>query len=190
MVQESGWNISKRRLSSICLECFPLWSTQVSKHHLLLLPWGPRNPHYLRRYPVQKVIIITILEIKTTVCFSVSFSGIGKWLGNIEEFGLPGVPLILLGNKADLESKREVGNVISTMVIRLVQVERERGEALAREHSMAFLETSARTGANVAQASSPHHPSKYPSTVLNQLALIVHIHRPSTAWLRPSWRAD
>ena len=92
-----------------------------------------------------------------TCFFSVSFSGVGKWLGNIEEFGLPGLPLILLGNKADLECKREVVIVISAMVITFVlQVERERGEALAREHSMAFLETSARTGVNVAQVSSPH----------------------------------
>ena len=74
---------------------------------------------------------------------------------------MPGVPLILLGNKADLEGKREVGFAISAMVIMMVQVERERGEALAREHSMAFLETSARTGANVAQASSHCHPCKY-----------------------------
>ena len=40
--------------------------------------------------------------------FPISFSGIGKWLGNIEQFGMPGVPLILLGNKVDLEDKREV----------------------------------------------------------------------------------
>ena len=91
-----------------------------------------------------------------TPCFSVSFSGIGRWLSHIEEFGLPGVPLILLGNKADLESKREVAVVILTLVIMLVQVERERGEALAREQSMAFLETSARTGVNVAQVTSPN----------------------------------
>ena len=76
-------------------------------------------------------------------------------MGNIEEFGLPGLPLILLGNKADPEGKREVVViVISTMAIMMVlQVERERGEALAREHSMAFMETSARTGVNVAQVS-------------------------------------
>ena len=74
---------------------------------------------------------------------------------------MPGVPLILLGNKADLEGKREVAIVISTLVIMLVQVERERGEALAREHSMAFLETSARTGVNVAQVSFFHSPHQH-----------------------------
>ena len=90
-------------------------------------------------------------------------------MGNIEEFGLPGLPLILLGNKADLEGKREVVIVISAMVITFVlQVERERGEALAREHSMAFLETSARTGVNVAQAASPHFGYPPPLTSVAQ----------------------
>ena len=39
------------------------------------------------------------------------------------------------------------------VLITVVQVPRERGEILARQHSMAFMETSARTGVNVAQVS-------------------------------------
>ena len=119
-------------------------------------------------------------------CISVSFSGIGKWLGNIEEFGLPGVPLILLGNKADLEGKREVAIVISTLVIMLVQVERERGEALAREHSMAFLETSARTGVNVAQVSFFHLISNTSSSSLT-FPDCAQPFRPFTVWRKQSW---
>ena len=41
----------------------------------------------------------------------------------------------------------------SRVLITVVQVPRERGELLARQHSMAFMETSARTGVNVAQVS-------------------------------------
>ena len=41
----------------------------------------------------------------------------------------------------------------SRVLITVVQVPRERGEILARQHSMAFMETSARTGVNVAQVS-------------------------------------
>ena len=137
---------------------------------------------------------------------------------------MPGVPLILLGNKVDLEDKREVtspfvsipldsnksakvspkdvftlwrnleflyfskrqffiledkqckkmwskmtlvrhsfilpctpafenNNFTTRVPTTLVQVPRERGELLARQHSMAFMETSARTGVNVAQVS-------------------------------------
>ena len=42
---------------------------------------------------------------------------------------------------------------LNSQLIMVVQVPRERGELLARQHSMAFMETSARTGVNVAQVS-------------------------------------
>ena len=42
---------------------------------------------------------------------------------------------------------------LNSQLITVVQVPRERGELLARQHSMAFMETSARTGVNVAQVS-------------------------------------
>lgn len=45
---------------------------------------------------------------------------------------------MLIGNKSDLESKRAVS--------------KEEGEAFAREHGLYFLETSAKTAANVEEA--------------------------------------
>lgn len=45
---------------------------------------------------------------------------------------------MLIGNKSDLESRRDV--------------RREEGEAFAREHGLIFLETSAKTAANVEEA--------------------------------------
>lgn len=45
---------------------------------------------------------------------------------------------MLLGNKNDLEERREVT--------------KEEGEAFAREHGMIFMETSAKTAANVEEA--------------------------------------
>jgi Ras-related protein Rab-2A len=45
---------------------------------------------------------------------------------------------VLIGNKSDLESRR--------------QVKKEEGEVFAREHGLVFLETSARTAANVEEA--------------------------------------
>lgn len=44
-----------------------------------------------------------------------------------------------LGNKSDLEAKRKVS--------------REEGEAFAKEHGMVFMETSAKTAANVEEVS-------------------------------------
>lgn len=45
---------------------------------------------------------------------------------------------MLIGNKSDLESRREV--------------KKEEGEAFAREHGLIFMETSAKTAANVEEA--------------------------------------
>lgn len=45
---------------------------------------------------------------------------------------------MLIGNKSDLEARREV--------------KKEEGEAFAREHGLIFMETSAKTAANVEEA--------------------------------------
>lgn len=46
--------------------------------------------------------------------------------------------IMLIGNKSDLEARRDV--------------KREEGEAFAREHGLVFMETSAKTAANVEDA--------------------------------------
>lgn len=46
--------------------------------------------------------------------------------------------IMLIGNKSDLESRRDV--------------KKEEGEAFAREHGLIFMETSAKTAANVEEA--------------------------------------
>jgi len=67
-----------------------------------------------------------------------SFDNIAKWLRNIDEHANEDVERMILGNKCDMTDKR----VIS----------KERGEAIAREHNIRFLETSAKTNINVEQA--------------------------------------
>uniref|UniRef100_A0A668AXB2 small monomeric GTPase n=1 Tax=Myripristis murdjan TaxID=586833 RepID=A0A668AXB2_9TELE len=64
-----------------------------------------------------------------------SFDNIRAWLTEIHEYAQQDVVIMLLGNKADMASER---------VIR-----RDEGEKLAREHSVPFMETSAKTGVNV-----------------------------------------
>lgn len=46
--------------------------------------------------------------------------------------------IMLIGNKSDLESRRDV--------------KKEEGEAFAREHGLIFMETSAKTACNVEEA--------------------------------------
>jgi Ras-related protein Rab-10 len=67
-----------------------------------------------------------------------SFENINKWLRNIDDHASNDVVKMLIGNKCDMEDKR--------------CITRARGEALAREHSIPFLETSAKNNINVEKA--------------------------------------
>ncbi|XP_073984551.1 ras-related protein Rab-37-like isoform X2 [Rhodnius prolixus] len=65
-----------------------------------------------------------------------SYDNIRAWLGEIREYAQDDVVIMLLGNKSDCQSSERM-------------VRREDGERLAREYSVAFMETSAKTGQNV-----------------------------------------
>jgi small GTP-binding protein len=65
-----------------------------------------------------------------------SFNNLEIWLNEIKTLGNPDMNVFLVGNKADLEDKR--------------QVSKERAEEFCKSHQMNFfLETSANTGLNV-----------------------------------------
>ncbi|XP_030232290.1 ras-related protein Rab-8B isoform X1 [Gadus morhua] len=64
-----------------------------------------------------------------------SFDNIKNWIRNIEEHASSDVERMILGNKCDMNDKR--------------QVSRERGEKLAIDYGIKFLETSAKSGINV-----------------------------------------
>ena len=59
-----------------------------------------------------------------------SFDNIAKWLRNIDEHANEDVERMILGNKCDMEDKRVVS--------------KERGDGIAKEHNIKFLETSAK----------------------------------------------
>jgi Ras-related protein Rab-10 len=67
-----------------------------------------------------------------------SFDNIAKWLRNIDDHANEDVERMILGNKCDMDDKR----VISY----------ERGQSIAKEHKLRFLETSAKTNINVETA--------------------------------------
>ncbi|CAF3930740.1 unnamed protein product [Adineta steineri] len=67
-----------------------------------------------------------------------SFENIDKWLRNIDDHASDDVVKMLIGNKCDMDDKR--------------CITRSRGEALAREHSIPFLETSAKNNVNIEKA--------------------------------------
>ena len=67
-----------------------------------------------------------------------TFNNISKWMRKIEEHANEDVDRILVANKCDLASKR--------------QVSRERGELLAQNHGVQHVEASALSSENVDQA--------------------------------------
>lgn len=67
-----------------------------------------------------------------------SFENVKQWLSEIDRYACENVNKLLVGNKSDMDSKR--------------QVEYEEAKAFADEHGLPFLETSAKDATNVEKA--------------------------------------
>eukprot|EP01041_Mallomonas_annulata_P003241 gene3241-6414_t len=67
-----------------------------------------------------------------------SFTHLGRWLEEARQNGNPNMTIMLIGNKSDLEHRRAVST--------------KEGEQFAQQHGLIFLETSAKTAANVESA--------------------------------------
>lgn len=67
-----------------------------------------------------------------------SFDNVAKWLTNIKEHANEDVERMLIGNKCDLEDKRAIS--------------RDRGEQIAQQHGIRFLETSAKANIKIDKA--------------------------------------
>ena len=67
-----------------------------------------------------------------------TFNHLTSWLEDARQHANANMSIMLIGNKSDLDAKRAVS--------------KEEGEAFAKEHGLYFLETSAKTAANVEEA--------------------------------------
>ncbi|KAK4475138.1 hypothetical protein MN116_002224 [Schistosoma mekongi] len=67
-----------------------------------------------------------------------TFTHLTTWLEDARQHSSSNMVIMLIGNKSDLESRRDV--------------QKEEGEAFSREHGLIFMETSAKTAANVEDA--------------------------------------
>uniref|UniRef100_A0A6I8Q255 RAB2A, member RAS oncogene family n=1 Tax=Xenopus tropicalis TaxID=8364 RepID=A0A6I8Q255_XENTR len=67
-----------------------------------------------------------------------TFNHLTTWLEDARQHSNSNMVIMLIANKSDLESRREV--------------KKEEGEAFAREHGLIFMETSAKTASNVEEA--------------------------------------
>ena len=67
-----------------------------------------------------------------------TFDSVDKWIQDLHSYGDKNMILLLIGNKSDLEDKR--------------QITKEIGEEKAKSFSLGFIETSALSGDNIDQA--------------------------------------
>jgi len=67
-----------------------------------------------------------------------TFSNIKNWIRNIKKHATDNVDKILIGNKCDMVDKKVI--------------DAERGQALAKEYDIKFVETSAKNNINVEEA--------------------------------------
>ena len=73
--------------------------------------------------------------VSLSCCYTISFSS--PFPCPPPQHASPGVELVLIGNKCDLEKQR----IVLT----------ERGKLLAEKHGIPFMETSAKTGYNICE---------------------------------------
>merc|ERR1712184_115762 len=67
-----------------------------------------------------------------------TFTHLTRWLEEVKQNGNPDMSIMLIGNKSDLDARRQVST--------------EEGERFAREHGLIFMETSAKTAYNVEES--------------------------------------
>ena len=102
---------------------FQIWDTAGQERYMSI------NKNLFQR--VQGIILMYDISKEE------SFNNLNTWLKQIKE-NSNGIPIILIGNKSDLDSER--------------QVEREKGEKFAKDNNMAFFEASAKSGNNVEES--------------------------------------
>ena len=102
---------------------FQIWDTAGQEKYMSI------NKNLFQR--VQGIILMYDITREDT------FNNLSKWMEHIKE-NANGIPLILIGNKSDLNNERKVNE--------------EDGKAFAKNNKIIFLEASAKIGTNVEES--------------------------------------
>ena len=100
-----------------------------------------------------------------------TFDHLQSWLEDARQNANTNMTIMLIGNKCDLENKR--------------QVSREEGEQFAAQHNLIFMETSAKTAHNVDHAFINTAKAIYQKIQSGQLDPSAVAGRPQTSTVRP-----
>ena len=102
---------------------FQIWDTAGQEKYMSI------NKSLFQR--VQGIILMYDISCEK------SFNNLDKWMSMINQLA-NGIPLILIGNKIDLENKRKIST--------------EKGEQFANYHNIDFFESSGLSGVNVEES--------------------------------------
>jgi Ras-related protein Rab-8A len=124
-------------ISTICID-FKIRTIELDGKKIKLQIWDTAGQERFRTittaYYRGAMGILLVYDITSEK----SFDSIRNWIRNIEEHASADVERMLIGNKCDMNEKRPVT--------------KERGEKLAIEYGMKFLETSAKQNENIENA--------------------------------------
>ena len=102
---------------------FQIWDTAGQEKYMSI------NKNLFQR--VEGIILMYDITVQQ------SFDNLDKWLNTINQLA-SGIPLILIGNKIDLENKRKIS--------------KEKGEEFANNNDIDFFESSGKSGVNVEES--------------------------------------
>mmetsp|Transcript_10113 Transcript_10113/g.42491 ORF Transcript_10113/g.42491 Transcript_10113/m.42491 type:complete len:175 (+) Transcript_10113:242-766(+) len=137
LLRFSDGSFNESQMSTIGVD-FKIRTLELDKKTFKLQIWDTAGQERFRTIAAayyrgaQGIIIVYDVTNKQ------SFENVEMWLSEVNKYGSGDVNKLLVGNKSDLTSKREV--------------ETEKGKELAESNGMKFLETSAKTAENVEEA--------------------------------------
>ena len=124
---------SDKFMSTIGVD-FKVKELEVDGKHVKLQIWDSAGQERFRNITMSYYRNSSGIIIVYDVTNHTSFDHVNNWIEEVRKY-VPGSPLMLVGNKADLEDERKV--------------QFEEGQELAEKHNLIFLETSAKTALNI-----------------------------------------
>ena len=126
------------QLTTIGKESY-VYQTKLHDNNLKIKIWDTAGQERFKSMSVNVIKNVEGLILTYSIINRESFQNMDSWLQKLNDASdLSKKPVIIVGNKIDLEDKR--------------QVTTEEGEEFAKNHGYNFFEVSAKTGKNVKEA--------------------------------------
>ena len=116
-----------------------IYQVKLHDNDLKMKIWDTAGQERFKSMSVSVIKTVEGLVLAYSIASRESFNNLEVWLKQLKDIAdLSKKPIIIVGNKKDLEEER--------------QVKYEEGQKYASDHGYHFYETSARTGENVKEA--------------------------------------